>query len=176
MKNIVITGMGIRSCIGNTYNDVLKNLQAGKSGITKNETYSKMGFRSQIAGSISIELSDFIDRKLLRFMGEGSAYSYLAAQDAINDSGLKENDIQNEFTGVVVGSGTGSSKEIQRVIDVTRERGMKRIGPYSVTKTMSNTTSAAISTFLKTQGVSYSIASACTCLLYTSPSPRDYWS
>ena len=165
MKRVVITGIGAISPIGNNANTITESLMNGKSGLAINQGYIDNNMRCHVSGSLSTNL-DVIDRKMLRFMSETSAYSYLAAQDAINDSGLKENDIQNEFTGVVVGSGTGSSKEIQRVIDVTRERGMKRIGPYSVTKTMSNTTSASISTFLKTQGVSYSIASACTTSLH----------
>ncbi|MDC3152907.1 beta-ketoacyl-ACP synthase II [SAR86 cluster bacterium] len=161
MKNIVITGMGIRSCIGNTYDEVLKNLQAGKSGITKNETYSKMGFRSQIAGSISIELSDFIDRKLLRFMGEGSAYSYLAALDALEMAGLDEEDINSPKVGIVAGSGGASTRVMVQTADVAREKGPKRIGPYAVTKSMGSSISAILGTALKLKGINYSISSAC---------------
>ena len=161
MKNIVITGMGIRSCIGNTYNEVLKNLQAGKSGITKNETYSKMGFRSQIAGSISIELSDFIDRKLLRFMGEGSAYSYLAALDALEMAGLDEEDISSPKVGIVAGSGGASTRVMVQTADIAREKGPKRIGPYAVTKSMGSSISAILGTALKLKGINYSISSAC---------------
>ena len=161
MKNIVITGMGIRSCIGNTYNEVLKNLQAGKSGITKNETYSKMGFRSQIAGSISIELSDFIDRKLLRFMGEGSAYSYLAALDALEMAGLDERDISSPKVGIVAGSGGASTRVMVQTADIAREKGPKRIGPYAVTKSMGSSISAILGTALKLKGINYSISSAC---------------
>ena len=161
MKNIVITGMGIRSCIGNTYNEVLKNLQAGKSGITKNETYSKMGFRSQIAGSINIELSDFIDRKLLRFMGEGSAYSYLAALDALEMAGLDEEDINSPKVGIVAGSGGASTRVMVQTADIAREKGPKRIGPYAVTKSMGSSISAILGTALKLKGINYSISSAC---------------
>ena len=161
MKNIVITGMGIKSCIGNTYNEVLKNLQAGKSGITKNETYSKMGFRSQIAGSISIELSDFIDRKLLRFMGEGSAYSYLAALDALEMAGLDEEDINSPKVGIVAGSGGASTRVMVQTADIAREKGPKRIGPYAVTKSMGSSISAILGTALKLKGINYSISSAC---------------
>ena len=161
MKNIVITGMGIRSCIGNTYNEVLKNLQAGKSGITKNETYSKMGFRSQIAGSISIELSDFIDRKLLRVMGEGSAYSYLAALDALEMAGLDEEDINSPKVGIVAGSGGASTRVMVQTADIAREKGPKRIGPYAVTKSMGSSISAILGTALKLKGINYSISSAC---------------
>ena len=161
MKNIVITGMGIRSCIGNTYNEVLKNLQAGKSGITKNETYSKMGFRSQIAGSINIELSDFIDRKLLRFMGEGSAYSYLAALDALEMAGLDEEDISSPKVGIVAGSGGASTRVMVQTADIAREKGPKKIGPYAVTKSMGSSISAILGTALKLKGINYSISSAC---------------
>ena len=161
MKNIVITGMGIRSCIGNTYSEVLKNLQAGKSGITKNETYSKMGFRSQVAGSISIELSDFIDRKLLRFMGEGSAYSYLAALDALEMAGLDEEDISSPKVGIVAGSGGASTRVMVQTADIAREKGPKRIGPYAVTKSMGSSISAILGTALKLKGINYSISSAC---------------
>ena len=161
MKNIVITGMGIRSCIGNTYSEVLKNLQAGKSGITKNETYSKMGFRSQVAGSISIELSDFIDRKLLRFMGEGSAYSYLAALDALEMAGLDEEDINSPKVGIVAGSGGASTRVMVQTADIAREKGPKRIGPYAVTKSMGSSISAILGTALKLKGINYSISSAC---------------
>ena len=161
MKNIVITGMGIRSCIGNTYSEVLKNLQAGKSGITKNETYSKMGFRSQVAGSISIELSDFIDRKLLRFMGEGSAYSYLAALDALEMAGLDEEDISSPKVGIVAGFGGASTRVMVQTADIAREKGPKRIGPYAVTKSMGSSISAILGTALKLKGINYSISSAC---------------
>ena len=161
MKNIVITGMGIRSCIGNTYSEVLKNLQAGKSGITKNETYSKMGFRSQVAGSISIELSDFINRKLLRFMGEGSAYSYLAALDALEMAGLDEEDISSPKVGIVAGSGGASTRVMVQTADIAREKGPKRIGPYAVTKSMGSSISAILGTALKLKGINYSISSAC---------------
>ena len=161
MKNIVITGMVIRSCIGNTYSEVLKNLQAGKSGITKNETYSKMGFRSQVAGSISIELSDFIDRKLLRFMGEGSAYSYLAALDALEMAGLDEEDISSPKVGIVAGSGGASTRVMVQTADIAREKGPKRIGPYAVTKSMGSSISAILGTALKLKGINYSISSAC---------------
>ena len=165
MKRVVITGIGVLSPIGNDANSISDSLMNGKSGLILNQDFIDNGMRCHVSGNISADI-DQIDRKFLRFMSETSAYSYLAAEAAIKDSGLSMNDIQNENTGVVVGSGTGSSKEIQRVMDVSRERGIKRIGPYSVTKTMSNTTSAAISTFFQTKGISYSIASACTTSLH----------
>ena len=165
MKRVVITGIGVLSPIGNDANSISDSLMNGKSGLILNQDFIDNGMRCHVSGNISADI-DQIDRKFLRFMSETSAYSYLAAEAAIKDSGLSMNDIQSENTGVVVGSGTGSSKEIQRVMDVSRERGIKRIGPYSVTKTMSNTTSAAISTFFQTKGISYSIASACTTSLH----------
>ena len=165
MKRVVITGIGVLSPIGNDANSISDSLMNGKSGLILNQDFIDNGMRCHVSGNISADIAQ-IDRKFLRFMSETSAYSYLAAEAAIKDSGLSMNDIQNENTGVVVGSGTGSSKEIQRVMDVSRERGIKRIGPYSVTKTMSNTTSAAISTFFQTKGISYSIASACTTSLH----------
>ena len=200
MKNVVITGVGIKSCIGNDYNDVLVNLQEGKSGITFNETYSEMGFRSCISGSININLSDYIDRKLLRFMGESSGYAYLATKDALKMAGIEEKDLDSPKIGIVAGSGGASTRVMVNSGDIAREKGPKRIGPYGVTKSMSSSISAIISTALKLKGVNYSISSACAtsahcighaadlikngqqdiviaggsdCLLYTSPSPRD---
>ena len=161
MKNVVITGIGIKSCIGNDYNDVLVNLQEGKSGITFNETYSEMGFRSCISGSININLSDYIDRKLLRFMGESSGYAYLATKDALKMAGIEEKDLDSPKIGIVAGSGGASTRVMVNSGDIAREKGPKRIGPYGVTKSMSSSISAIISTALKLKGVNYSISSAC---------------
>tara|TARA_B100001758_G_scaffold182185_1_gene158895 strand:+ start:1163 stop:2371 length:1209 start_codon:yes stop_codon:yes gene_type:complete len=161
MKNVVITGVGIKSCIGNDYNDVLVNLQEGKSGITFNETYSEMGFRSCISGSININLSDYIDRKLLRFMGESSGYAYLATKDALKMAGIEEKDLDSPKIGIVAGSGGASTRVMVSSGDIAREKGPKRIGPYGVTKSMSSSISAIISTALKLKGVNYSISSAC---------------
>ena len=161
MKSVVITGVGIKSCIGNDYNDVLVNLKAGKSGISFNETYSKMGFRSCISGSININLSDYIDRKLLRFMGESSGYAYLATKDALNMAGIEEKDLDSPRIGIVAGSGGASTRVMVESGDIAREKGPKRIGPYGVTKSMSSSISAIISTALKLKGVNYSISSAC---------------
>ena len=159
MKNVVITGVGIKSCIGNDYNDVLVNLQEGKSGITFNETYSEMGFRSCISGSININLSDYIDRKLLRFMGESSGYAYLATKDALKMAGIEEKDLDSPKIGIVAGSGGASTRVMVNSGDIAREKGPKRIGPYGVTKSMSSSISAIISTALKLKGVNYSISS-----------------
>ena len=161
MKNVVITGVGIKSCIGNNYNDVLVNLKEGKSGISFNETYSKMGFRSCISGSININLSDYIDRKLLRFMGESSGYAYLATKDALKMAGIEEKDLDSPKIGIVAGSGGASTRVMVNSGDIAREKGPKRIGPYGVTKSMSSSISAIISTALKLKGVNYSISSAC---------------
>ena len=161
MDNIVITGLGIKSCIGNDYETVKKSLQEGKSGISFNETYSEMGFRSCVSGSIDINLSDHIDRKLLRFMGESSGYSYLAAKDALQMSGLDESDLSSPRIGIVAGSGGSSTRIMVENGDIARNRGPKRIGPYGVTRSMSSSISAILSTAFKLKGINYSISSAC---------------
>ena len=161
MKNVVITGIGIKSCIGNNYNDVLISLQNGKSGIVYNDTYSEMGFRSCISGSININLSDHIERKLLRFMGESSGYAYLATMDALQMAGIDEKDLDSPRVGIVAGSGGASTRVMVDSGDIAREKGPKRIGPYGVTKSMSSSISAIIATALKLKGVNYSISSAC---------------
>ena len=161
MKNVVITGIGIKSCIGNNYNDVLISLQNGKSGIVYNDTYSEMGFRSCISGSININLSDHIERKLLRFMGEASGYAYLATMDALQMAGIDEKDLDSPRVGIVAGSGGASTRVMVDSGDIAREKGPKRIGPYGVTKSMSSSISAIIATALKLKGINYSISSAC---------------
>ena len=161
MHDIVITGLGIKSCIGNDYETVKKSLQEGKSGISFNETYSEMGFRSCVSGSIDINLSDHIDRKLLRFMGESSGYSYLAAKDALQMSGLDESDLSSPRIGIVAGSGGSSTRIMVENGDIARDRGPKRIGPYGVTRSMSSSISAILSTAFKLKGINYSISSAC---------------
>ena len=161
MDDIVITGLGIKSCIGNDYETVKKSLQEGKSGISFNETYSEMGFRSCVSGSIDINLSDHIDRKLLRFMGESSGYSYLAAKDALQMSGLDESDLSSPRIGIVAGSGGSSTRIMVENGDIARDRGPKRIGPYGVTRSMSSSISAILSTAFKLKGINYSISSAC---------------
>ena len=165
MSRVVITGLGIISCLGNNQEQVLKSLQNGDSGLSTNQDYIDNGMRCHVSGQVSPNL-ETIDRKMLRFMSETSAYAFLSTQEAITDSGLTSDRIGSDDVGVIVGSGTGSSREIQRIMDTIREKGMKRIGPYSVTRTMGNTTSAAISTFFKTKGISFSIASACSTSLH----------
>ena len=161
MKNVVITGVGIKSCIGNTYEDVLTSLQNGTSGIVSNSSYAEMGFRSQISGSMDINFSELIDRKLLRFMGESAAYSYLAAKNAIEMSCLDEEDLDSPRVGIVAGSGGASTRVMVSTADIAREKGPKRIGPYAVTKSMGSSISAILGTAFKIKGVNYSISSAC---------------
>ena len=161
MKNVVITGVGIKSCIGNSYGDVLESLKNGKSGIVSNSSYADMGFRSQVSGSMDIDFSKLIDRKLLRFMGESAAYSYLAAKDAIEMSSLTEEDLDSPRVGIVAGSGGASTRVMVSTADITREKGPKRIGPYAVTKSMGSSISAILGTAFRIKGVNYSISSAC---------------
>ena len=161
MRNVVITGVGIKSCIGNTYDEVLNSLKDGKSGITANETYKEMGFRSQVSGSVDINFAELIDRKLYRFMGEASAYAYLAAKDAIEMSGITESHLDSIKTGIVAGSGGSSTRVMVSTSDITRDKGPKRIGPYAVTKTMGSSISAILATAFKLKGINYSISSAC---------------
>ena len=161
MRNVVITGVGIKSCIGNTYQEVLDSLKNGKSGITANETYKEMGFRSQVSGNVDLNFAELIDRKLFRFMGEASAYAYLAAQDAIEMAGISDVHLNSEKTGIVAGSGGSSTRVMVSTADVTREKGPKRIGPYAVTKSMGSSISAILGTAYKLKGINYSISSAC---------------
>ena len=161
MRNVVITGVGIKSCIGNDYAEVLANLQNGKSGIVFNEKYSEMGFRSCVSGSVNINLSEHIDRKLLRFMGESAGYAYLATKDALKMAGIDESHLDSPKIGIVAGSGGASTRVMLESGDIARERGPKRIGPYGVTKSMSSSISAIIATALKLKGINYSISSAC---------------
>jgi len=161
MKNVVITGIGIKSCIGNDYKEVFTNLQNGKSGIIFNEKYSEMGFRSCVSGSVDIDLSELIDRKLRRFMGESAGYAYLATKDALKMAGIEESDLDSPKIGIVAGSGGASTRVMLESGDIAREKGPKRIGPYGVTKSMSSSISAIIATALKLKGINYSISSAC---------------
>ena len=161
MRNVVITGIGIKSCIGNDYAEVLANLQNAQSGIVFNEKYSEMGFRSCVSGSVNIDLSEHIDRKLLRFMGESAGYAYLATKDALKMAGIDESHLDSPKIGIVAGSGGASTRVMLESGDIAREKGPKRIGPYGVTKSMSSSISAIIATALKLKGINYSISSAC---------------
>ena len=162
MKNVVVTGMGIVSCIGSDIQEVLSSLKNGKSGITKNLTYEEMGFRSHVSGAVNINLSELIDRKTLRFMSEASGFGYIAAQEALLNASLNLEEMNASRIGIVAGSGGASSAAQIEASDVARERGPKRIGPYAVTKTMGSTVSAILGTTLKLKGVNYSISSACS--------------
>lgn len=161
MKRVVVTGMGIVSCLGNDISAVLDALRAGRSGIKFQESYKEMGFRSLVAGSVDIDLANLIDRKVLRFMGHAAAYAYLSMQQAIADAGLTEDQVSNERSGIIMGSGGASSMNLVEAADILREKGIKRVGPYRVTQTMGSTTSACLATPFKIKGVNYSISSAC---------------
>ena len=162
MKNVVVTGMGVISCIGSGLNEVVSSLKNGKSGIKSNPTYKEMGFRSHVSGSIDINLSELIDRKVLRFMSEASGFAYLAAQEALLNAGLDLSSIDTSRVGIIAGSGGASSAAQIEASDIARAKGPKRIGPYAVTKTMGSTVSAILGTTLKLKGVNYSISSACS--------------
>lgn len=162
MKNVVVTGLGIVSCIGSNVQQTLESLKKGRSGISKNSTYEEMGFRSHVSGSININLSELIDRKILRFMSEASGFGYLAAQEALHNASINLEEMTTERVGIVAGSGGASSAAQIEASDIARARGPKRIGPYAVTKTMGSTVSAILGTTLKLQGVNYSISSACS--------------
>lgn len=161
MRRVVVTGMGIVSCLGNDQATVLDALRSGRSGIKFQEAYKEMGFRSHVAGSIDIDLAEHIDRKVLRFMGDAAAYAYISMQQAIADAGLTEAQVSNERTGIIMGSGGASSLNLVEAADILREKGLKRVGPYRVTQTMGSTTSACLATPFKIKGVNYSISSAC---------------
>ena len=161
MRRVVITGMGIVSCLGNDADSVTRSLREGRSGIRFKEQYQEIGMRSQIAGTPDIQLDDFIDRKPRRFMGDAAAYAYVAMQNAITDSGLSDEQVSNERTGLIAGSGGHSSFNQVEAADIARNRGVKRVGPYMVPRVMASTVSACLATPFKIKGVNYSIASAC---------------
>ena len=161
MRRAVITGLGIVSCLGNDKNTVAANLRAGHTGIRFNPSYAEMGLRSHVSGSVDIDLEALIDRKFFRFMGQAAAFSYLSMQQAIEDSGLSPEDVSNPRTGLIAGSGGASTLNQMEAIDTLREKGVKRIGPYRVTRTMGSTVSACLATPFKIKGVNYSVSSAC---------------
>ena len=160
MRRVVVTGLGIISSIGNSKEEVSASLHAGRSGIVAAPEYAQYKFRSQVAGTLKIDLAEHIDRKALRFMGDGAAFNYLAMEQAIADSGLEQSDISNERTGIIVGSGGASTSNLVWAADTAREKGAKRVGPYMVARCMSSTTSAVLATQFKIKGLNYSIASA----------------
>ncbi|OBP14145.1 beta-ketoacyl-[acyl-carrier-protein] synthase I [Rheinheimera sp. SA_1] len=161
MKRAVITGLGIVSSIGNDKDEVLESLKVGKSGISFSQEFADMGLRSQVWGQINIDTAALIDRKALRFMGDAAAYAYIAMKQAIADAQLTPEQVSNPRTGLVVGSGGASSKTQIEAADTLREKGVKRVGPYAVPKTMSSTCSACLATPFEIKGVNYSISSAC---------------
>ena len=161
LRKAVITGLGIVSSIGVGKEAVLESLRQGRSGIVREEEFAEKGMRSQVAGMVNIDFKDYIDRRDLRFMGEAAAFSYVAMKEAIADAALAESDVSNERTGLIVGSGGGSTKTTVESADTLRSKGVKRIGPYAVTKTMSSTTSACLATPFKIKGASFSLSSAC---------------
>ena len=162
MKRVVVTGLGIVSSIGNNKAEVIDSLKQGRSGIVFSDVYQEMGFRSHIHGAINIDQDEFIDRKVKRFMGDGAAFNYIAMQQAIADSGLEDSDVSNFRTGLVVGSGGPSTSNIVDAADIMREKGIKKVGPYMVTRSMSSTNTACLATPFKIKGVNYSITSACS--------------
>jgi 3-oxoacyl-[acyl-carrier-protein] synthase I len=162
MRRVVVTGMGIVSCIGNDVTEVLESLKAGKSGITASPEYAAMGFRSQVYGKPNINLEEKIDKRLFRFMGDTAAYAHLAMEQAIADAGLSEDQVSNERTGIIAGSGGPSTRAQVLAADIAREKGPKRVGPFAVPKCMSSTVSATAATNFKIKGVNYSISSACS--------------
>lgn len=161
MERVVVTGMGIVSSIGNNCLAVADSLKAGRSGIVFAEIYKEIGLRSQVHGAIDIDLEGMIDRKVKRFMGDGAAFNYIALQQAIADSGLEASEVSNARTGLIVGSGGPSTSNLVEAADVLRTKGIKRVGPYRVPRTMSSTNTACLATPFKIKGVSYSITSAC---------------
>jgi 3-oxoacyl-[acyl-carrier-protein] synthase-1 len=161
VRRAVITGLGVVSCLGNSKQSVVDSLRTGRSGIRYNETFSEMGLRSQVSGQVDIDIKEHIDRKVLRFMGDAAAYAYIAMQQAIDDSGLDEDDISNPRTGLIAASGGASSANIVASADTLREKGVRRIGPYMVPRTMGSTVSACLATPFRIKGVNMSITSAC---------------
>ncbi len=161
MRRVVVTGLGIVSSIGNNKEEVLDSLREGRSGIAFCEEYRDLGFRSHVHGSLKITLADVLDRKLRRFMGDGAAYNYLAMEQAIADAGLTQDEVSNERTGLIMGSGGPSTENLVLAADTVREKGARRVGPFMVPRTMSSTNSATLATPFKIKGVSYSVSSAC---------------
>ena len=161
MRRVVVTGIGAVSCLGNTPEEITDALKAGRSGIVANESFKEMGLRSHVSGSVNIDIKEHIDRKVLRFMGEAAAYAYIAMQKAIDDAGLEESDVSNPRSGLIASSGGASSENIITSADTLRSRGVRKIGPYMVPRSMSSSVSACLATPFKIKGVNYSITSAC---------------
>jgi 3-oxoacyl-[acyl-carrier-protein] synthase-1 len=162
LKRVVVTGIGIVSSIGNNTQEVVDSLKAGKSGVEFSETHAEMGFRSHVHAPVKLDTKEHIDRKLLRFMGDAAAYAYISMDQAIKDAGLTEEQYSDPRVGLIVGSGGGSTLNTVACADTMREKGIRRVGPYMVTRTMGSTTSACLATPFKIKGVNYSISSACS--------------
>src|SRR6476659_4788582 len=161
MRRVVITGMGIVSSIGNNTQEVLASLHEAKSGITRAEKYAELGFRSQVQGAPTLNPADVIDRRAMRFLGEGAAWNHVAMEQAIRDSGLEPSEVSNVRTGIIMGSGGPSTRTLVEAADIARSKGPQRVGPFAVPKGMSSTASATLATWFKIKGVNYSISSAC---------------
>ncbi|MFZ3202985.1 MAG: beta-ketoacyl-ACP synthase I [Pseudomonas sp.] len=161
MRRVVSTGLGIVSCLGNDKETVSANLRAGRAGIRFNPEYAEMGLRSQVSGSIDLKLEELIDRKVYRFMGDAAAFAYLSMEQAIKDAGLSAEDVSSPRVGLIAGSGGASTFNQMEALDIMREKGVKRVGPYRVPRTMGSTVSACLATPFKIKGVNYSISSAC---------------
>jgi 3-oxoacyl-[acyl-carrier-protein] synthase I len=161
MRRVVVTGMGIVSSIGNNTQEVLASLREAKSGVVRADKYVEMGFRSQVHGAPSLDASEAVDRRAMRFLGGGAAWNHVAMEQAIRDAGLEETEVSNERTGIIMGSGGPSTRAIVEAADTARSKGPKRVGPFAVPKAMSSTASATLATWFKIKGLSYSISSAC---------------
>jgi len=161
MRRVVVTGMGIVSSIGNNTEEVTASLREAKSGISRAEEYAELGFRCQVHGAPKIDVEALVDRRAMRFHGRGTAWNHIAMDQAIADAGLSEEEISNDRTGIIMGSGGPSTRTIVDSADITREKGPKRVGPFAVLKAMSSTASATLATFFKIKGINYSISSAC---------------
>lgn len=162
MRRVVVTGLGIVSSIGNNRREVVESLREGRSGIEYCEEYDSLGFRSHVHGPIRLNLDELIDRKIKRFMGDGAAFNYLAMQQAIEDSGLEDKQISNVRTGLIVGSGGPSTANLLFAFDAVRDKGIRKVGPYMVTRCMSSTNTATLATPFKIKGLNYTISSACS--------------
>ena len=161
MRRVVVTGIGIVSSIGNNKQEVAESLRSGRSGVEYCEEYAELGFRSHVCGTIKLDIDSVLDRKLRRFMGDGAAFNYLAMQEAITDSGLDESEVSHERTGIVMGTGGTSTKDMTNAYQIAKDKSPRRVGPFMVPRIMANTNSATLATPFRIKGVNYSITSAC---------------
>ena len=161
MRRVVVTGLGVVSSIGNNRDEVVKSLRQGSSGLAFKEEYAELGMRSHVEGTVDISVEENIDRKVRRFMGDAAAFNYIAMKEAVADAGLELDEISDPRIGLIVGSGGASTKNVVQAADLLRQRGVRKVGPYMVTRTMSSTNAACVGTAMKIKGMSYSISSAC---------------